>query len=128
MTLRDAWPALAALLAAGVPAALLATWRTLPEPRPTRLPGRFFLLFGASYAALLVLYDRIGPAPALLAIGLWWGFLGGGRGAVTLHRLLYGARWLADHPEAPRAAARRWQLPLMIGAVACFAAAMALGR
>lgn len=128
MTLRDAWPVLSAVVAAGVPAALVLAWRAMPRPRPRLSPGRLFLLFGVTYAALLLALDRVGPAVPLLVIGLAWGMVGGGRGVRGLYRFLYGPAWLAAHDDAPRRDARRWQLPLMLGAVACFAAAMVLGR
>jgi len=128
MTVRDAWPFASALLAAGVPAALVMAWRAMPSPRPRRSPGRLFLLFGATYAGLLAAFDRVGPAIPLLAIGLAWGLIGGGRGVPALYHALYGRDWLEAHDDAPRRDARRWQLPLMLGAVACFAAAMLLGR
>ena len=128
MTLREAWPYAAIAVAAGVPVALLFAWRAMPRPRPRLSPGRLFLIFGATYAALLAAFDRIGPAVPMLLAGFAWGMVGGGRGVRTLYRFLYGPAWLADHPDAPRRDARRWQLPLMLGAVACFTAAMLLGR
>ena len=128
MSVRDAWPLIGAVVAAGIPAALVAAWRAMPPPRPRLAAGRLFALFGVPYAALLVAFDRVGPAVPLLLAGLAWGFFGGGRGARAAYRFLYGGAWLEGHPDAPRHGARRWHLPLLFGAVACFVAAMLLGR
>lgn len=126
MTLRDAWPYACAVVAAGVPAVVMFAWRAMPAPRPRLSPGRLFMVFGLTYAALLAAFDIVGPAVPLLVAGFGWGMVGGGRGVRTLYRFVYGSAWLADHDDAPRRDARRWQLPLMFGAVVCFTAAMLL--
>lgn len=114
--------ALLAVLAA-LPTAALIVGRA-PQPASRRSPGRFFLLYSALYSGLTLLTRFLGLDIAWLATGIALGLLGTGKGVRPLYRLLYGAGWVRDHPEAPAADVQRWHLPAMVGAVACIAAAL----
>lgn len=116
-------PVVAATVMAAVPLAAVLYVRRFGPPAPRSL-GRHALLYAGFYAAALLGFDRAGAVVTLLAYCAAIGFLSSPRGMALAARAVAGRAWLAAHPDAPRADARRVFIPLFSIAVVAFAAAM----